>query len=254
MGNDKLQEVNQENICDVLQALKRDWPSSIHVKDAMINRVMIHSQIKDYEKVKQLLLETDGIDWSLCPEFEAVFEKDIPLIKEICKIKDKPCFSDGLFNQMWLSSEKQQAITITISPDVYIGELTEEHVPRVNDTWRYKFPGSEQLARDAIVYNKGMGLFRKADGKLVAWVLVSHFGALGMLYTEDNERGKGYGKLISLALSKYLVDIEIDPYVCVRVNNTQSFSLYKKIGFEITDKVTWILTSKVNDVLHCDKN
>ncbi|XP_075216008.1 uncharacterized protein LOC142321631 isoform X2 [Lycorma delicatula] len=253
MGNDKLQGVNQENICDVLQALKRDWPSSIHRKDTMMNRVMIHSQIKDDEKVKQLLLETDGINWSLCPEFEAVIEKDIPIIKEICKVKDKPCFGDGLFNQMWLPPEKQQAITISVSLDIYIGDLTEEHVPRVNDTWRYKFTGSEQLIRDAIVYNKGMGLFRKADDKLLAWSLMQHYGALGMLYTEDNERGKGYGKLISLAMSKYVVDIEIDPYVCVRVNNTQSFSLYKKIGFEIIDKVSWILTSKMYDVIQCDK-
>ncbi|XP_075210287.1 uncharacterized protein LOC142317616 [Lycorma delicatula] len=224
------------------------------LKDTMINNVMVHSQIKDDEKVKQLLLETDGIDWSVCLVFEGVIEKDIPIIKQLCKIKNKPCFSDGLFIQMWLPPEKQQALTITKSRDMYIGELTKEHVPRVNDMWHYKFPRSEQLARDVIVYNKGMGLFRKADDKLVAWSLMQHYGALGMLYTDDNERGKGYGKLISLALTKYLVDIEIDPYLYVNPNNTHSFSIYKKIGFEITDKVSWIFTSKLYEEFPCDKN
>lgn len=72
---------------------------------------MVHSRFADNEEVKPLLLETDAIDWSAHIEFEAVLEKDIPVIREICKIKNKEVVSDGLFNQVWLPPNKQQLIT-----------------------------------------------------------------------------------------------------------------------------------------------
>lgn len=86
--------------------------------------------------------------------------------------------------------------------------------------------------------NGGYGVFLKSNGALVAWTVRNLLG-LGILQTLDTYKRRGYGSLITKVLSKEIGTEGLDPMGSVLKSNISSQRMFKSIGFEILDSVTF---------------
>lgn len=83
------------------------------------------------------------------------------------------------------------------------------------------------------------GLFHKVDKQVVSFGLFAHYGGIGMLYTLQEFRRKGYAAIVILAISKELVARGLNPHAYVLHVNKPSAALFRKLGFEVADNITW---------------
>ena len=69
---------------------------------------------------------------------------------------------------------------------------------------------------------------------------------MGLLMTKEEWRGKGLAKKCVQALEEKLVSLGITPYCYIEDYNKASMGLYKKLGYEKTHQIYWIVTSPKN--------
>lgn len=101
--------------------------------------------------------------------------------------------------------------------------------------------------KDAIRYaidSLSFGVFSKKSDELLAWVMQTHYGAIGMLYTIESARGNGYAKLLVKIMSKELAKLMIHPYALIMESNTKSLSLFHSVGFRQITRMKYIIVSK----------
>ena len=69
---------------------------------------------------------------------------------------------------------------------------------------------------------------------------------MGLLMTKEEWRGKGCAKKCVQALEEKLISHGITPYCYIEDYNKASNGLYKKLGYEKTHRIYWIVTSPKN--------
>ncbi|SFG41486.1 FR47-like protein [Desulfotomaculum arcticum] len=84
----------------------------------------------------------------------------------------------------------------------------------------------------------GCGIWQ--NKKLVAWALTHDDGAIGFLNVLEGYRRKGYGKDITVAMIKRLLEIGEVPYAHIEEENEKSMSLALKTGFRKDRRIHWI--------------
>uniref|UniRef100_A0AAY4E7W7 Glycine N-acyltransferase-like protein n=1 Tax=Denticeps clupeoides TaxID=299321 RepID=A0AAY4E7W7_9TELE len=168
---------------------------------------------KDEEIFKNFLMETEIIDWHnyFCLGSDLHHEETLNAaavakgVKEMKRLS--ACYMLTLRDPAHLHS------TLVLSP------LNESHVAIVNRTWK----------------------FGQDEHSPVAWVLTYANGALGMLYTLPEHRGKGYAKVLISTLSRQL-HAQGHPVFCfIERENKLSYRIFKGLGFteEPSYTVAW---------------
>lgn len=96
--------------------------------------------------------------------------------------------------------------------------------------------------------NRGLGLFAKKDGKLVAWGLQSTFGGHALVQTVKEHQGKGYAKVVVSALSKHWACEDMDVTAFIVKDNTASEKLFGSLNFKRISSQSYIITKplKIN--------
>lgn len=134
---------------------------------------------------------------------------------------------------------------------------------KVNSNWPERNENSFLFLKRMAMYNSSVGVF-KEDGTLASWIFrlllilsyiqiikvdsVSLFhsrlptGLLGVLQTDKNFYGKGYGTLAVKAASRKIAETSQDIYVDIFANNEASRNLFEKLGFKSIGEVYWIAT------------
>lgn len=70
-------------------------------------------------------------------------------------------------------------------------------------------------------------------------------GTLLALQTDKNQFGRGYGSLVTKAISKQIAEMGYDIYAGVSDTNVASKALFGKLGFKPIDKM-YTIGSKLN--------
>ncbi|XP_017771660.1 PREDICTED: uncharacterized protein LOC108559041 [Nicrophorus vespilloides] len=187
------------------------------------------------EKLYKALKETKKIDWNNMIQFYFVHREHCPIIYRVIKELQLPITYDTKTDLWWLPREKALKFQIDCPPEVYIGPLKPYHAPLINSIWPHRFPGSEGYLTTFIKMNGGRGLFLKSNDKLVAWVLKNQLGTLVVLQTLHDYKRKGYGSLVTAALSREIAEEGHNVIGTVLVNNSASQAMFKKLGFDILD-------------------
>ena len=77
-----------------------------------------------------------------------------------------------------------------------------------------------------------VGVFLKSDPTHpVSWSLLSNYGHIIHLYTLEEHRGKGYGKIVVLSLMEQILEAGLVPAVEIVVGNVASVKLFTQLGF-----------------------
>lgn len=88
--------------------------------------------------------------------------------------------------------------------------------------------------------NTNVGLFNDAK-ELVAWCLKLDFGSLAALQVDENNLRKGYGEIITKAMSKKIAtECDVDVTANIIHANFKSKNLFEKLRFQEIENNFWI--------------
>ena len=77
-----------------------------------------------------------------------------------------------------------------------------------------------------------VGMFLESDpAHPVSWSLLSSYGHIRNLYTLEEHRGKGYGKIVVLSLMEQILEAGLIPALEIAVGNVPSMKLFTELGF-----------------------
>lgn len=114
--------------------------------------------------------------------------------------------------------------------------LTGEHAQVVNDHWTYRGPHSLAMIQSIFALGAetparaGRGVL--VNGELVAWCIVYKNGSVGMLYTKEEFRGRGFARVAAASVSSRLASAGFQPYCHIVADNDASMRLFASLGFE----------------------
>ncbi|XP_030030585.2 uncharacterized protein LOC115447581 [Manduca sexta] len=134
---------------------------------------------------------------------------------------------------------------VSIPPAITFDYLKEDHIELINSKWPHRYPGSEWYFNQLIVSKNGYGLYQ--NDNLVAWIFINEMGALGHLFVLEDFRKKGFAELILKLLCNIMLEDGKDAFVFCVEGNKGACNLYKKLGFTLSQSVTWFFMNKTNN-------
>lgn len=274
---DPLQDVVEDDIPKLLEILKKDWPLSLHVYSFIRNhlkwkkknsskvllvlcpggdfsdgsvvciapmQVRVHIVVyccvsQDCRRLGEALKYTKKLDWNQYLFFESLMQPHVTLVEDALMANSAEKLCDNFFDyKMWLPS-CQHNIQFECPNDVKLVPLERRHVQQIDSRWVHHQKGSAEFLTDTIENNLGIGLC--VGNELVCWALHTHYGGIGVLYTEERHRNKGYAQLVVKTLCRRMLEEGVVPHVCIRNTNLQSKSLFDKLGFQVISMVWFVI-------------
>merc|ERR1711879_280047 len=118
--------------------------------------------------------------------------------------------------------------------------MGEDDAHIINSTWKYN-DGKNTLGRVKSMISGGLSVGLRKDDKLVSWILTYVYGPLGMLYTLEECRGKGYAAFVTAKLiSEHHSNGSTPVWTYIADYNKGSKRLFEnRLGFRRTGDVVW---------------
>lgn len=125
----------------------------------------------------------------------------------------------------------KQFCSVCNSSGITLSTLDESHVTLVHEMW--KFGMSEESAR--MIHNMITRFpsccVLDAEANPVSWILTYDYGALGVLYTFPEHRGKSYAKVLISTMAKKFQAQGYPIFCFIEEENVVSYRLFKYMGF-----------------------
>ncbi|MBM7616384.1 GNAT family N-acetyltransferase [Alkaliphilus hydrothermalis] len=132
-----------------------------------------------------------------------------------------------------------------IQAEETLGYLKPEDVDVVNHYYTYKEEGSREYLLECII-NRPSSVIRDEKGNPISWALVREDNSMGVMYTIEEYRKKGFAKRITVDLLKKVIDKGNIPYNHIVVTNSASQNLAIEMGFQCWGNVLWFGLTKKN--------
>ena len=85
-----------------------------------------------------------------------------------------------------------------------------------------------------------VGVFLSSDPTHpVSWSLLSNYGHIMHVYTLEEHRGKGYGRVVVLSLMQQMLESGLTPALEIAVGNIPSIKLFTGLGFVESYNCKW---------------
>ncbi|XP_019948048.2 glycine-N-acyltransferase-like protein 3 isoform X2 [Paralichthys olivaceus] len=186
----------------------------------------------DAQVLQEMFTEEDVLDWSTDFTVGGLDKSNEPTLKEVSSIRQVSITTFTSVHLLFLA-DSSHLLTPTFGSELEsrISSLNLSHVDLVNKTW--KFGGNEQGYNiiKHLICNFPTCCITDRQGEPVSWILVYDYGALGLLYTLPEHRGKGYAKVLVSTMAKRFND-EGHPVFCfIEEENMVSYRLFKNLGF-----------------------
>lgn len=107
--------------------------------------------------------------------------------------------------------------------------IRPEDAAVVDRYYTYRDSASLQAIAEAISRRPSAAVY--AGGVLASWVLVHDDNSLGIMYTREEYRGRGYAVDTTVALAETLLAAGQIPFLHIRLDNRMSPGLAAKCGF-----------------------
>lgn len=133
-----------------------------------------------------------------------------------------------------------ESFLLRIPQNFRLGQLSPDHAQLIKNAWTHGSEFSANTVAYLIANNKNIGLFDESD-TLVAWCLTFDFGSLAALQVEEAHMRKGFGSLVTKAITKKIAEeFDVDVTYNYVNGNLRSQLLAEKIGFKKIDDNQWI--------------
>jgi hypothetical protein len=114
--------------------------------------------------------------------------------------------------------------------DIKDAEIIDEH-------YTYRHARSLEKIRTCILQRPSSAIY--VDGRIVSWLLVHEDNSLGIMYTLEEQRRKGFALEVSLDLMHKQLAAGRTPYLQIRNDNSMSPGLAAKCGFVQRGQCAW---------------
>eukprot|EP01113_Clastostelium_recurvatum_P003597 TRINITY_DN11574_c0_g2_i1.p1 TRINITY_DN11574_c0_g2~~TRINITY_DN11574_c0_g2_i1.p1 ORF type:complete len:350 (+),score=60.25 TRINITY_DN11574_c0_g2_i1:97-1146(+) len=165
----------------------------------------------------------------------------------LSQIENSADSNDISFTTMQLAIPKEKHDQVILSLRSFIpvkddvSTLTVEDAPLVNDTWHYRSPFS--LAYIQWLIENFPSACVRVDGQLVSWAIMHSDLSIGIMFTLESHRKRGYGSSVAAFLSVQLLERGLTPYCHVATGNKSSAKVFTQLGFTEGEQVVWIIAS-----------
>lgn len=197
------------------------------------NTIIFDSLDSSGETLKKALML---VDFEADMRISAYSDKWRAILMEVIKIKGFHKFIYDLGSEFF-HMPKEDSIKFELAAlpaDWKLEQLKSENAKIVNDNWPGSGKSSLIFFQRLIELNPSIGLFND-KGALIGWCLMREYGTIGSLHVTDSEQRKGYGSLLTKALSIQLAKRGYDSIANVIFGNEKSKNLFVKLGFKIID-------------------
>lgn len=116
-------------------------------------------------------------------------------------------------------------------------EISLEDAEKIDINYAYRNEGSLQRIKDDILYRPNSAIY--VDGEIVCWVLEHNDNSMGIMYTMEDHRGKGYAVDVTIDLCDKLLKQGKIPFLQINRHNGMSPGLAKKCGFVKCGSAIW---------------
>lgn len=107
----------------------------------------------------------------------------------------------------------------------------------IDEYYTYRSKGSLERIKEDIKNRPSSGV--RVNGELVCWVLVHADNSMGIMYTKEEHRGKGYAVDVTVDLCDKILTKKKVPYLQIVKSNTMSPGLAQKCGFVKYGSAIW---------------
>nr|XP_023017122.1 uncharacterized protein LOC111506319 [Leptinotarsa decemlineata] len=217
----------------VLSPGKGDGTVFISLEYCQTYQLAVFTLDETGDTVYESLTKTKRIKFERTWSFYAIHSSIYPVIERVLESKNMKV--KCAFSAYTYSIPKEEAILFNIEcpEDMKLGDVEPRHSKKIHSGWSFKkYPQSYEFVCSLIENNGGVGLFLKSTDELVAWVLKSGLGELGLLHTSEKYRSSGFASIVMKQLSKQIAQEGQDPETNVILTNGASNKLMKKLGFK----------------------
>ena len=120
-----------------------------------------------------------------------------------------------------------------VPSDVYLKSLESSHAQLIFDNWSQKITSSVHEVEEEIAKMPSAGLFLKRNDQLVCWMVSNPPFGMGLLFTLEEHRRRGYAKLVTQYMCKRMVQSGFVPFVTIVQGNTSSVAFFQSLGFRL---------------------
>lgn len=130
--------------------------------------------------------------------------------------------------------------------DIKDAEVVDKH-------YTYRSPWSIHEIRENITNRPSSAVY--VDGDIACWVLIHKDDSMGIMYTKEEHRQKGYAVDVTIDLAEKIIKRGKIPYLQIVEGNSMSPGLANKCGFIPHGKCEWfgIIVGVPNDFVELSK-
>lgn len=130
------------------------------------------------------------------------------------------------YSEITLSDVSSEVVTIPV-----------QEASHINEYYTFKSESSLGEIEQNLRMRPSAGIYQ--DGQLVCWVMVHEDDSMGIMYTMEGYRRRGYAADVTLVLMDQLLKKGRTPYVQIIESNTMSPGLAIQCGFVKAGKCSW---------------
>lgn len=123
----------------------------------------------------------------------------------------------------------------------------------VDKYYTYRNEGSLETIKRDISRRPSSAVY--VDGEPVSWALIHDDGTMGIMYTREEYRGKGYALDVSIDLASKVIKGGRTPFLHIVKENNMSPGLARKCGLEMYGYNTWfgIIEGAPKELVECEQ-
>lgn len=236
------------NISDkILDFLRSDLIQNLNILGTIENVPDIEVYVDDVNNPKGVLINKGY--------FNHIYTKEDSFIEDIL---NNYCKEDGFYGFSGLEESiskkmRRHFITHWESPcDLYYlpkenynpslkktetGIINLKDAEKIDTYYTYRSDESLGHIKEDIISRPTSGVYK--DGEIVSWVLVHDDDSMGIMYTMEGHRGKGYAVDVTIDLSDKIIGMGKIPFLQINQYNNMSPGLATKCGFIKYGRAIW---------------
>lgn len=115
--------------------------------------------------------------------------------------------------------------------------IRQEDAETVDHFYQYRGPETLEVVKRDITNRPSSAIY--VNDEIACWVLIHDDNSMGIMYTKEEHRRKGYAVDVTIDLARQIIEADKIPYIQIVKGNGMSPGLAQKCGFVEAGKADW---------------
>lgn len=226
---------------------QNEWKTLIGLTGDKEYTLFVVSLEQSSNELRECLEQTKIIKWHQMPLCVVIHERFRQMMYEVFEKNQLRVRSGNRCSTIWMDREKASHFDYIVPNDVELNKLNVSDYVMINETWPYKYPGSESFIKSLITLNGGFGVYR--NGELISWIIHVECFGIGLLQTLVQHQGQGYARLLIRALTQLIsTKYNEDVILFASHGKPKTVDLYLRYGFQHVSHTHWFYLERISEI------